>query len=142
MDGLDMTKLCLKCGHIKPLNAFYWSGDTRCQECHRAYAREYARSHPCRSKSDRAQVMAAVFALFSYSQELPIPRSYRVAYIANATSFTRNLLLAFLLCTPKGGLPCGYGLTGSASEDHQGDYGCEESKTKGHYQYYTHPVLA
>jgi hypothetical protein len=71
-----------------------------------------------------------------------IPRSYRVAYIANATSFTRNLLLAFLLCTPKGGLRCRYGLTGSASEDHQGDYGCEESKTKGHYQYYTHRVLA
>ena len=59
-------------------------------------------------------------------------RSYRVADIANATSFTRNSLLAFLLCPPKGGLPCGYGLIGGASEHHQGDYGCEDSKTKPH----------
>ena len=59
-------------------------------------------------------------------------RRYLVANIANATSFTRNSLLAFLLCTPKGHLPCGYGLIGCASEDHQGDYGCEDSKTKAH----------
>jgi hypothetical protein len=57
----------------------------------------------------------------------------RVTNIANATSFARHLLLTFQLCTPHAGLARRFGwIGGGASEDHQKDYGREESKAKAH----------
>lgn len=64
-----------------------------------------------------------------------------VADIANATSFPRNLLLAFLLCTPARGLACGLWLVGGASQGHSGDYDGEGTKTKAHVNTITKSVL-
>jgi hypothetical protein len=77
--------------------------------------------------------------LYQVRRECPRVSTTRrplVADITNAASFTCSLLLALQLCTPHAILARRYRWIGGASEDHQKDYGCEESKAKAHIMPY------
>ena len=67
----------------------------------------------------------------------PLSTSWpRITNVTNATCFTCSLLLTFQLCPPHAGLTRRFGWSRGASEHHQEDYGCEESKAKAHIMPY------
>ena len=78
---MDMRK-CVKCGEVKPLDAFYLSNGYRehkCKECRKAASTEYFKAHRDRINAQRRENYANCPRIRAYYRERNIRRKLEEA---------------------------------------------------------------